>query len=376
VISVAVTGVSSAVGRAIVARLDAEPSVTRIVGIDRQPPPMPPAKLDFVRADLRDPALARVLGGVDVLVHQGAPDEVGPSGAQAYAMTTHGTRHVLEAALAARVGTVVHLSSALVYGARETNPVPLTEDVPARAGPEYPPAHRALVTEESVRSFAASHPDRRVVVLRPVPVLGPGVDSTVTRHLESPLLPMVRGFDPPVQFLDIDDLAAAVHVVAQDARASGVFNVAAEGWLTTSDVRWLLARPTLHLPLQIAARLAAVLHRCGLLTTAPGALEYLMHPWVVDTTRLHALGWRPARGQRDILHRFVSEHGPWLSVGRIRVRTARLVAGMLGASATVGLAAAWLTWRRWLAPRWRPRGSRGLPPTRRRPGRSSAPEPS
>jgi nucleoside-diphosphate-sugar epimerase len=371
--SFAVTGVSSAVGRAILARLDVDPSVTRIVGIDRQPPPMPPAKLEFVRADLRDPVLARVLGGVDVVVHQGARDEVGPMGALAYAMTTHGTRHVLEAALAAGVRTIVHLSSALVYGARETNPVPLTEDVPAAAGPEYPPAHRALVTEESVRSFAASHPDRRVVVLRPVPVLGADVDSAVTRHLESPLLPMVRGFDPPVQFVDIDDLAAAVHVVAQDGRARGIYNVAAEGWLTTSDVRWLLARPTLHLPQEIAVGLAAVLHRGRLLATPPGALAYLMHPWVVDTTRLRALGWSPAWGQRDILHRFVSDHGPWLSVGRIRVRTARLVVGVLAAGATAGLAAAWLMWGRWLAPRRRPPAARRLLPTRRMPGRSSAP---
>ncbi|HSK97971.1 MAG TPA: NAD-dependent epimerase/dehydratase family protein, partial [Euzebyales bacterium] len=138
--AVAVTGVSSAVGRAIVACLNADPSVTRIVGIDRQAPPMPPAKLAFVRADLRDPALARLLGDVDVLIHQGAPDDVAGPGAQASAMTAHGTRHVLEAALAARVGAVVHVSTALVYGARETNRVPLTEEDPPLARPDYPAA--------------------------------------------------------------------------------------------------------------------------------------------------------------------------------------------------------------------------------------------
>jgi nucleoside-diphosphate-sugar epimerase len=372
VTSVAVTGVSSAVGRAVAACLDADPSVTRIVGIDRQAPPMPPAKLEFVRADLRDRALARVLGGVDVLIHQGAPDDVAGPNALVSAMTAHGTRHVLEAALAARVGAVVHVSTALVYGARETNRVPLTEEDPPRAHPSYPAAHQALMIEESVRAFATAHPDRRVVILRPVPVLGTGVDSSVTRHLESPVLPMVRGYDPPMQFLDVDDLAAAVRVVARDERASGVYNVAAEGWLTTSDVRRLLARPTLHLPHEIAAALASMLHRRRLLTTPPGALDYLMHPWVVDTTRLHALGWSPAWGHRDILHRFVADHGPWLSVGRFRMRTARLLWSMAGAAVTAALTAAWLTWRRWLAPRRR-RAAHASRPIRRRPDRSTSP---
>lgn len=368
----AITGLDSAVGRALAARLAADPSVTRIVGIDQRTPPSPPAGLEFVRADLRDPVLARVLAGVDVVVHQGTPDDLGRAQSDPDAMTVQGTRQVLDAARTAGVGTIVHLSTALVYGAQETNRVPLREDVTARARPRFPAAYQALVAEESVRAFAAAHPDRRVVILRPVPVLGRGVDSPVTRHLESALLPLVRGFDPPVQFVDVDDLVAAVVTVASDERAAGIYNVAADGWLTTRDVRRLLARPTVHLPRETAGGVAALLHRCGLITTPPGALDYLMHPWVVDTSRLHALGWTPASGQRDILHRFVTDHRPWVTVGRIRMRTARLIAAVLGAGTAAAMSAAWLMWRRWLAPLGRRRGARVWWPIRRTTGRSSA----
>lgn len=371
--SLLITGVGSPLGRALAARLDADPAVTRIVGIDRSPPPMPPPKLDFVRADLRDPALARTFVDIDVVIHHDTWHEaVDRNGDAAHVLGAHATRHVLDAVQAAGVGTVVHVSTALVYGASETNPVPLTEEVPPHARPDYPPAHHALLTEEAVRSFAQAHPDRRVVILRPVTVLGTGIDSAVTRHLESPLLPLVRGFDPPVQFVDVDDLAAAVHLVATEPRARGVYNVAADGWLTTSDVRRLLARPTVHLPQETAAGVAAALHRGGLLATPPGALSYLMHPWVVDTTRLRDLGWHAAAGQREILHRFVAEHGPWLSVGRLRVRTARLIAAIIGAATGTGLGAGWFMWRRWRV-RWAgPGRARGRWPTRRRPDRSSA----
>ena len=352
----AITRVSSPLGRALAARLDADPSVTRIVGIDRAVPQMPPAKLDFVRADLRDPVLTRVLLGVDVLVHLdashamagcGGPAADGSAAGGDAGAGAHVARGVLDAAAAAGAGTVVLVSTALVYGARETNPVPLTEDIAPRAGPEYPPAHGALLTEDAVWAFARAQPDRRVVVLRPVTVLGRGIDSPVTRHLESPLLPMVRGYDPPVQFVDVDDVAAAVQVVAAAPQASGAYNVAADGWLTTSDVRRLLERPTVHLPVETAVGLAALLHRGGLLATPPGALDYLMHPWVVDTARLCALGWHPTSGQRDLLHQFVAEHGPWSSVGRIRVRTATALAVIAGAVAAAGLGAGWITGRRW-----------------------------
>jgi UDP-glucose 4-epimerase len=370
VTSFAITGVAGPLGRALAARLDADPTVDRIVGIDRSPPPMPPAKLDFVRADLRDPVPARALAGVDVVVT--TQDAAGGNGDRSHGLGARATRQVLDAVDAAGAGTFVHVSTALVYGASETNPVPLTEQIAPRARPDYPPAHLALITEEAVQSFAQAHPDRRVVILRPVTVLGTGIDSPVTRHLESPLLPMVRGCDPPVQFVDVDDVAMAAHLVATEPRARGVYNVAAEGWLTTSDVRRLLARPTVHLPRQTAVGVAAALHRGGLLTTPPGALSYLMHPWVVDTTRLRDLGWHAAAGQREILHRFVAEHGPWLSVGRIRVRTVRLVTAIIGAGAATGLGAAWLMWRRWRA-RWAgPGRARARRPIRRRRDRSSA----
>lgn len=367
--SFAIVGVADALGRAVAARLDADPDVDRVVGIDVRAPQMPPATLTFVRADQRDPLLGRLLEGVDVLVHVGAAAAGGEADGAARARALG---QCLASARAAGVGTIVYVSSALVYGAEETNPVPLTEHDPARAGTRYPPADAALRAEQAVLDLAARDRGVRVAVLRPVTVLGSGVDTTVTRHLESPLLPMVRGCDPPVQFVDVDDLAAAVRVVATRPSARGIYNVAADGWLTTSDVERLLARPALHLPRETAVGLAGALHRVGLLTAPPGALDYLMHPWVVDTARLRALGWHPAAGQREILHRFVAEHGPWLSVGRIRLRTTRLVLAALAGGGVLGAAALWVTWRLVRARTDGPRRSRARRPTRRRRGRSSA----
>jgi nucleoside-diphosphate-sugar epimerase len=348
-LTVAVTAVDTTLGRRVLAALDADPAVARVLGIGDRPIALPEPSLVFLRADLLAADLDTALHGVDAVVHIGPVDAAPGGSAQASARRVDATARVLDAAVAAGVDTVVHVSSALVYGADETTTVPLTEDAPLRADRDFPAAWHAARADALARAFAADHPELRVVVLRPVAMLGPGVDSMVTRHMESPVLPMVRGYDPPVQFVSTDDVADAVRVVVTDQRARGPFNVSAEGWLTTSDVRRLLARPTVHLPREVAFALAGALHRAGVLSVPPGALSYLMHPWVVDCSRLRGLGWAPRASHRDLLHVFGDEHRGWLSVGRVRVRALRAAAA-LGTTATLTAAgvalAAYAAWRR------------------------------
>ena len=346
---VAVAGVHTTTGAALLACLAGDPQVERVVAIARDRPSALPVGVQFVRADLRDALLSRVFADVDVVVNAVLADTLTRDDDRELTVHVQGTRRLLDAAQTAGVGTFVHVSSALVYGACERNRVPLDEHQPLRAEPAFTAVHHALLAEEAVRAFAGDHPQRRVVVLRTVPALVPGVDSAVTRHLESPLLPRVRGFDPPVQFVSVDDLVEAVRLVVVDPRARGVYNVAADGWLTSSDVRHILARPGLRLPEQVALGAATLLHRLRLLAVPPEALRYLMHPWVVDTARLRALGWTPAMSQRAVLHQFVTEHRRWLSLGRLRVRTTRLIAAATAAWAVAACTAAWLAWHRWAA---------------------------
>ncbi|NHA70054.1 NAD-dependent epimerase/dehydratase family protein, partial [Phycicoccus flavus] len=68
---VLVTGVSRYLGGLLARRLAAEPSVTRVVGVDVIPPPQEIAGVEFVRADIRNPMIGRVIedAGVDTVVH-------------------------------------------------------------------------------------------------------------------------------------------------------------------------------------------------------------------------------------------------------------------------------------------------------------------
>nr|MBA2530428.1 NAD-dependent epimerase/dehydratase family protein [Euzebyales bacterium] len=326
--TVAVTGAGGFIAGAVLERLDADRAVDRIIGIDGVEPQMPVAKLDFRRADIRDPLLPVALDGADAVVHLGLTP--GPMRAEdtMFAVNVSGTRNLLAAADKVGVGRLVHVSTAAVYGAHPDNVVPLTEDAPLRANPDFSWAYHHLLAEELVAAWAGDHPGVAVTVLRPVTVLGPGLRNFVARHLEQPRLPLVRGSEPPVQLLGVDDLAAAV-ALAVTGELSGAYNVAPDGWLPLRELARLLGKRPLELPESVAFAAAHRLWRHGLLDTPPGALRYLMHPWVVSTQRLHDAGWAPTRSNREVVREFVAEHHGWLSLGRWRVRRRDAYAAVL-----------------------------------------------
>src|SRR4029450_10059446 len=100
--------------------------------------------------------------GATVLVHLGLATAVGG---------------VLEAASSGSISTLIYRSSASVYGAWADNRVPLTEDVPLRPNPSFSFAVEHAEAERRVWEWADGHPAVRVAVLRPAPVVAPGVES-------------------------------------------------------------------------------------------------------------------------------------------------------------------------------------------------------
>ena len=67
-----VTGVSRYLGGKMADRLVHQPGVDRVIGIDVVPPASPLAA-DFIRADIRNPSITKILDGtgVDTVVHMG-----------------------------------------------------------------------------------------------------------------------------------------------------------------------------------------------------------------------------------------------------------------------------------------------------------------
>ena len=226
-------------------RLAASTRVGRVVAIDDHRGDATGVTWRVV--DVRDPALAGRLSGVDVVVHTDidlAPDS-DHRARRAY--NVRGAQTVLTAAAAGRVGRVVLVTSAMVYGARPDNPVPLDEAAPLRAEADGSVVGDLLEIEHLAQRSPRTNPGMAISVVRPAALVGEGIDTLVTRHFEAPRLLAVKGCAARWQFCHVDDLVSALELAAS-GEVTGQFAVGCDGWLEQAEVEELSGLRRIELP--------------------------------------------------------------------------------------------------------------------------------
>jgi len=341
---VAVTGAAGPVGGRVAEALAAAPdAVRRVVGIDDRRGTVEQVQWRVV--DVASPSVADKLAGVDVVVHL-----AGSSDLEATLATDAGRRRarevrsaqaVLTASAAVGVSHVVVVTSAMVYGAFAGAPVPLDEDALLQAPPDAGLVGDLLEVERLVDVAGRSHPGLALSVLRPAALVGPGVDTVVTRHFEAPRLLTVRESETLWQFCHVDDLASAVVRVVRD-RLTGPLTVGCESFLTQATVEQVSGMRRLELPSSLAFGTAERLHRVGVLPMPASDLAYVVHPWVVPSTRLLASGWRPDYDNETCLGVLLHGLTGRRAVAGRRVERKDAALGAAGAAvAVVGTAAVW-----------------------------------
>ena len=332
---VAVTGAARGIGRALTVRLAASPDVKKVIAIDGHRGDI--AGVTWRVADVRDPAMAGRLTGVDVVVHADYDLAADSDARPRRAFNVRGAQTVLTAAAAGRVGRVVLVTSAMVYGARPDNPVPLPEDAPLTADTDSSVAGDLLEIEQLARRSPRANPGMTVTVVRPAALVGAGpyaVDTLVTRHFEAPRLLTVKGCAPRWQFCHLDDLVSALEFTVA-GRIDGDFAVGCDGWLEQDQVEQVSGLKSIELPARLTFGTAQRLHRVGV-TPAPAIdLRYVVYPWVVDCAALREAGWRPRFGNEEVLRVLLDQrNGRHALAGR---RIARKEATITAAGATVAV---------------------------------------
>jgi nucleoside-diphosphate-sugar epimerase len=311
--------------------------VSRVVAIDDHRGDA--AGVTWRLADVRDPTLASRLAEVDVVVHADVDTSAASDARQRRALNVRAAQTVLTAAAAERVSKVVLVTSAMVYGARPDNPVPLPEDAPLLADADGSVAADLLEIEELARRSRRVNQGTAVTVVRPAALVGDAVDTLLTRHFEAPRLLTVRGCAPRWQFCHVDDLVSALELAAVGA-ISGDFAVGCEGWLEQQQVEELSGMKSFELPARLTFGTAQRLHRMGV-TPAPAAdLRYVVYPWVVDCAALRAAGWQPAHTNAEALSLLLAARaGHHAVAGRRIARKEAAITAAAGTAAVIGTAA-------------------------------------
>jgi nucleoside-diphosphate-sugar epimerase len=329
---IAVTGAAQGVGRALAASLAEHPDVRKVVAIDDTRGDVPGATWRVV--DVASPALVTRLSDVDTVVHLAVDTGITDDQTGRAARNVRGTQTVLTAAAASGVRRVVLCTSAMVYGAHQDNEVPLDEDAPLRAEPDGSLVGELLEIEALAAQAPISHPGLSVTVVRPAVLVGPDVDSVLTRHFEAPRLLVVRGSKPKWQFCHVDDLASALELAALGA-VEGSVTVGCEGWLEQDDVEALSGMRRMELPASLAFGTAERLHRVGALPAPASDLQYVVHPWVVSSAKLLAAGWRPTYDNATALGALLEQVSGHHAVAARRLGRKDATLGAAGAAVAV-----------------------------------------
>jgi UDP-glucose 4-epimerase len=297
---VLVTGVGGYLGGNVAARLAANPDIERVIGVDTAPPhgDLALGRAEFVRVDIRNPLIAKIITSakVDTVVH--ASTTANPPGPTRRTlvkeMNVIGTMQLLAACQRSRtVRKLVVKSTAAVYGTSSRSPAVFTEEDTPRDLPTSGYAKDAVEVEGYVRGFTRRRPDVTVTTLRLTNVIGPGVDTVLARYFALPVVPTVLGYDARVQLLHSEDaLAVLEHATVTDV--PGVFNAGGDGTLMLSQAIRRAGRVPLPVPGMAIPALARFFRGARVVNFSPDQLRYLNHGRVVDTTRLKTIfGFTP-----------------------------------------------------------------------------------
>lgn len=299
-----ITGGAGYIGSRLVDRLSGRSETEAIVVADLRPPASFRPKTSFRRLDVRDKHAVRAALAEerpDAVVHLAFLLNPIHDEAAMYDVDVNGTQNVLEAASTANVQQLLVTSSTTAYGAFADNPVPLTETDPVRGSPDFSYARHKAECDRLCQLWALQHPERWMTIVRPCIVFGPDVDNYIVRlWLRNPFHADFGMGDPPMQFVHVDDVAEAL-ILLLDGRHGGVFNVAADGYISVAEASAAIGLKTRRVPYKPYKKLALALWRARVVETPAGQLEFVIHPWVASNQKLKdATGWSPRWTSREV----------------------------------------------------------------------------
>jgi UDP-glucose 4-epimerase len=308
---VLVTGVSRWLGGRVAGLLATDPAISTVIGVDVVPPKTALPGVEFVRADIRNPIIAKVItsSGVDTVVHMNViATPLGAGGRSAMKeINVIGTMQLLAACQKApSVRRLVVKSTSAVYGSSPRDPALFTEDEEPRELPRSGYAKDAVEVEGYVRGFGRRRPDVSVTMLRFTNFVGPEIETPLTRYFTLPVVPRVIGYDPRLQLLHESDAIEVLRLATMDDRP-GTFNVGGAGVLLLSQAIRRAGRPEVFVPGPAVSVVGGLFRRFGLVDFSPEQLRFLEHGRVVDSSRLQTMfAYTPAYTTAEAFDDFVN----------------------------------------------------------------------
>jgi UDP-glucose 4-epimerase len=307
---VLITGVGSQVGSLLAARLERDPEVEYVAGLDTRRPRVALEQTEFIEADIRDTEIARLIPPtrVDTLVHEQIVRQPGPgmSSRAMHDVNVIGTLQLLAACeRVPTLRTIVVRGSAGVYGAEPHAPQFFKEEMTTLFPLRTRFQRDVAEIENYFETYARRHAGVSSTMLRYQPAIGPNLRTQITRYLSQPVCPTYMGFDPRIQLVHVEDaLEALVAAVRNPVR--GAVNVAGPGTIGLARMIRLAGKRALPIAAPLFGAVTSTGQRLGLDTQSEDFQRLLRYGRGVDTRRLtDEVGYTPRHSTVDAVESWV-----------------------------------------------------------------------
>jgi UDP-glucose 4-epimerase len=319
---VAVTGATGEIGRPFIRHLEDTSGVGSIVAMARRP--FIPSdhgwtRTDFIQGDVTNPDdVAKLVSGADVVVHLAFL--ILGDRRSTRATNLYGSRNVFDAAVAEGCARIVYASSIAAYGFSADHPRLLTEETPGAETEHFYYSAQKAELEEALKT-AVDGSKTETFVFRPPFVGGPGahalllilpqvqVASKVPRSVRRLLGAgrMLPDFGVPLQIVHVDDVASALCAGVIGAGRPGLYNLAAPGQLTMTDIAHVLGWRAVRLPQVVAHSVAQIQRRLPAAPAMSDWVQTLTVPVIMSTAMAECeLGWHASRDAETTLRETVA----------------------------------------------------------------------
>ncbi|MFP4444955.1 MAG: NAD-dependent epimerase/dehydratase family protein [Desulfosudaceae bacterium] len=297
--TVAITGVNSYFASTILPRLQADPEVDKIIGIDVTPWKGGYRKVNFHRLDIRSPEITRVLAGADVLFHLAYVVGEIQDKKKTRDININGSKNVFQACLANQIPQVIYASSTTVYGSHRDNLLGFTEDAPLAGNKDSYYNTSKVEVENFVAGFFADQADTILTILRTGLLVGPKIDNMFSRLWSMKITALPAGNISHNQFIHEEDLGEALYLAWQQA-LPGVYNVATDDAVST---RWCFRQAgarVVSLPAPLLKIVADIAFKLRLFPASGGWVSLSRYTIFARSDRFKAAtGWQPRYSSRQ-----------------------------------------------------------------------------
>lgn len=322
-IRVVVVGATGNVGTSVVRALTDDPAVDSVLGLARRVPRWRPPKTHWEAVDIEPGGadLVPLFAGADAVVHLAWKFQPTRHPAETWRTNILGSLRVFEAVAAAGVPALVHASSVGAYSPGPKDRA-VDESWPTHGWPQAAYTREKAYLERVLDGYEQSHPDVRVVRMRPGFLFKREAASEQRRIFAGRLLPgrLVRpGLIPVVpdlpglrfQALHTDD-AAAAYRAAVLLPVRGAFNLAAEPPVDAAVLARLLDARPLPMPAGPVRAALSAAWWMRLVPASPDLFDAVLRLPLMSADRAREeLSWEPLHTAEDAVREFLAglRHG-------------------------------------------------------------------